>query len=118
MSYSGSCHCGAINFAVDADFDVASECNCSICHKSGFVHWLVPHAQVRLVGGWESLDSYVWGSGIARHYFCRVCGISPLRRPRLSPDKVSVNVRCLDDFDFAALLGALGHFDGLSLPIK
>ena len=34
--------------------------------------------------------------GVAKHTFCRVCGIHPFYTPRSHPDGVDVNVRCLD----------------------
>jgi hypothetical protein len=35
----------------------------------------------------------------ATHYFCRVCGIYPFHRKRVTPDFLGVNVHCLEDFD-------------------
>jgi hypothetical protein len=43
-------------------------------------------------------------------HFCRKCGISPFRRPRSVPEKIDVNVRCLEDVDAEAL--AVTRFDG------
>ena len=38
-----SCHCGAVQFEVDAPEHIhAEECNCSICSKSGYLHLIVP----------------------------------------------------------------------------
>ena len=35
-THSGGCHCGRVRFEVDAPADIeATDCNCSICHKSG-----------------------------------------------------------------------------------
>jgi len=33
---------------------------------------------------------------VARHTFCKVCGVKPFYVPRSNPDGYSVNVRCLD----------------------
>ena len=35
----------------------------------------------------------------ARHFFCKVCGIYPFHRKRVTPDHFGVNVYCLEDFD-------------------
>lgn len=46
----------------------------------------------------------------AKHHFCRVCGIHPFYIPRSDPDKIDVNVRCLDGVDLARL--EVSSFDG------
>jgi hypothetical protein len=35
---------------------------------------------------------------LAKHWFCKVCGIHPFSNPRAAPDMYSVNIRCLDDY--------------------
>jgi hypothetical protein len=35
-------------------------------------------------------------TGVAKHFFCRHCGVKSYYIPRSHPDGVSVNVRCLD----------------------
>ena len=42
VTYSGGCHCGAVRFRVFVDKHQASDCNCSICQKKGFLHLIVP----------------------------------------------------------------------------
>nr|WP_286010057.1 GFA family protein [Larsenimonas salina] len=73
------------------------ECDCSICRMAGFLHWIVDERQVAIHARLDSLATYRWGSGEARHYFCRFCGIAPLRRPRQAPERYCVNVRCFED---------------------
>ena len=95
---SGGCHCGAVRFeAALAEPTLAQSCNCSICAKTGFVHVIVPESRFRLLQGAESLETYSFNTGVARHHFCRVCGIKSFYRPRSNPDGWSVNARCLDD---------------------
>jgi hypothetical protein len=96
MRYQGSCHCGAVKFEVEAAAKVRCEdCNCSICAMSGFLHLIVPRAHFRLLQGEASLATYTFNTGVAKHHFCRVCGIKPYYIPRSNPDGVDVNVRCL-----------------------
>jgi hypothetical protein len=33
---------------------------------------------------------------VAKHRFCRVCGVKAFYVPRSNPDGIDVNVRCLD----------------------
>lgn len=110
QTYTGACHCGRVRFRVSADLAQATVCNCSVCTKKGFVHLIVPPASFELLGGAEVLASYRFNTGIAEHKFCKICGIHPFYTPRSDPDKVDVNVRCLDDVDVSTL--ELQPFDG------
>lgn len=97
MKYTGGCHCGAVRFEVEAPEHVeASECNCSICSKSAYLHLIVPASRFKLVRGAEQLTTYTFNTGIAKHTFCKICGIKPFYVPRSNPDGYSVNVRCLE----------------------
>ncbi len=97
MIYSGSCHCGAIRFQVEAPESIkCGDCNCSICSKSGYLHLIVPRSMFNLERGETDIATYTWGTGVAKHTFCRICGIKPFYIPRSNPDGYDVNVRCLD----------------------
>ena len=97
IAYRGSCHCGAVRFEVDAPERVAClDCNCSICTQRGYLHLIVPSSRFRLLQGEAQLATYMFGTGVAKHYFCRTCGIKPFYVPRSNPDGIDVNVRCLD----------------------
>lgn len=96
MIYQGGCHCGAIRFEVEAPGDLEIEdCNCSICRMTGFLHLIVPRSKFRLLAGEGSITIYRFNTGVARHMFCRICGVKPYYIPRSNPDGVDVNVRCL-----------------------
>jgi hypothetical protein len=95
--HCGGCHCGRVRFEVEAPAEIeASECNCSMCGKSGYLHLIVPRSRFTLVQGAEFLSLYTFNTGVARHFFCRVCGIKSFYVPRSNPDGYSVNVRCID----------------------
>ena len=106
----GGCHCGAVRFRVTADLDRVTECNCSICTKKGFLHLIVAPEQFELVSGADDLTSYRFNTMTAKHTFCKVCGIHAFYMPRSDPDKIDINVRCLDGIDLVAL--AVKQFDG------
>jgi hypothetical protein len=96
-THQGGCHCGAVRFEVVAPTEIeVSECNCSICSKAGYLHLIVPRERFRLLQGEPELASYRFGTGVARHLFCRRCGIKSFYVPRSHPDGFSVNARCLD----------------------
>ena len=95
--FEGSCHCGAVRLRVRAALDArVDDCNCSICRKKGFLHLIVPPEDFELLSGEQELSTYRFGTGVARHHFCRHCGIHPFYRPRSHPDWYDINVRCLE----------------------
>lgn len=97
-THTGGCHCGKVRFEVDAPADIsATECNCSICRKAGYLHLFVTQAEFRLLQGEDALSTYTFNTGAAKHHFCRHCGVKSFYIPRSHPDGVSVNVRCLDE---------------------
>jgi hypothetical protein len=98
MTHTGGCHCGAVRFEVSAPAEVeVLECNCSICHKLGYLHLIVQREHFRLLRGEEALSTYTFNTGQARHLFCRNCGVESFYVPRSHPDGYSVNLRCLDE---------------------
>ena len=100
---TGGCHCGAVRFRVTADLDRVTDCNCSICSKKGFLHLIVPPERFALISGKDDLTTYTFNTRTAKHTFCKHCGTHPFYVPRSDPDKIDVNVRCLDDIDLAAI---------------
>jgi hypothetical protein len=110
QTLEGGCHCGRVRFRVVADLDAVAECNCSICTKKGILHLIVPPERFTLLSGRDDLTAYRFNTGTAQHTFCKVCGIHPFYVPRSDPDKIDVNVRCLDGVDLGAI--APKPFDG------
>ena len=97
MIFRGACHCGAVAFEVDAPTPLrVQDCNCSICTKAGFLHLIVPKSRFRLLRGEGNLTTYTFNTGVAKHTFCRTCGMKPFYTPRSNPDGIDVNVHCLD----------------------
>ncbi|WP_455202874.1 GFA family protein [Kaarinaea lacus] len=98
VTHKGSCHCGAVQYEVEAPADLqVHECNCSICSRTGYLHLIVPKSHFHLLQGEDYLTTYTFDTHEAKHKFCRVCGIKSFYIPRSNPDGISVNVRCLDD---------------------
>ena len=110
VRYEGGCHCGRIRFVVRGDLTAATLCSCTICTMKAFIHLIVPPGDFQLVSGQDDLATYQFNTKVAKHHFCRVCGVSPFYVPRSDPDKIDVNVRCLDDVDVDTL--KLATFDG------
>jgi hypothetical protein len=110
QTVQGGCHCGRVRFRVTADLDKVSDCNCTMCTKKGILHLIVPREQFELISGKDDLTTYQFNTGTAKHTFCKVCGIHPFYVPRSDPDKIDVNVRCLDDVDLSTI--SAKPFDG------
>ncbi|MEZ5922201.1 MAG: GFA family protein [Parvularculaceae bacterium] len=107
----GGCHCGAVKWEADLpDEIVADDCNCSICTMTGFVHVIVPAARFHLLSGEEAITEYNFGSGVARHFFCKRCGVKSYYIPRSNPDGVSLNLHCMDNAQFSKV--EIRPFDG------
>ena len=102
-TYEGGCHCGRVRFRVTGDLANVVDCNCSMCTKKGILHMIVAPEAFELISGREELTTYRFNSGIARHTFCRHCGIHPFYVPRSDPNKIDVNVRCLEGVDLSKL---------------
>ena len=109
---TGGCHCGQVRFEVDLPPQVESHgCTCSICAKTGFIHIIVPESRFRLTSGETALHEYTFNTGVARHLFCRHCGVKSFYKPRSNPDGWSVNETCLDRTD-AVEITRIAPFDG------
>ncbi|MCH7864398.1 MAG: GFA family protein [Proteobacteria bacterium] len=111
-TYHGSCHCGAVKFEVDAELSEITRCTCSMCSKKGGLFCYVPPDQFRLLQGEEDLTLYRFNTELAKHIFCKHCGIHAFGHPRSTPDLYLVNVRCLDDFDLETEEYEVKLFDG------
>jgi hypothetical protein len=121
ISLEGGCHCGSIRFTVSFAAREALDCNCSICTKKGFLHLIVPRADVTFLQDGDldqlvddgRLSEYRFATGVARHTFCSRCGIHPFYVPRSHPDGLDVNVRALDEVARRGLEGwKITLFDG------
>lgn len=96
-TYTGGCHCGRVIFRVEGpDTLTVSQCNCSICRKSGYLALIVSRSHFELIQGEEWLTEYKFNTETARHLFCSCCGIKSFYVPRSHPEGISVNARCLD----------------------
>jgi hypothetical protein len=110
--YRGSCHCGRVAFDVEGELEAVVECNCSICSKKGYLHWIIPRDHFRLRTPEDAISTYTFNTGAAKHHFCGMCGVAPFYVPRSHPDAIDVNVRCLEGVEVSTL--RVHPFDGLN----
>ena len=102
-TYKGSCHCNAVTFESDTDLPELTTCDCSICIRKNALMVKVPESAMRILSGEQQLTTYTFNTHTAQHYFCKVCGIYPFHRKRVTPDYFGVNVHCLESFDAAGI---------------
>ena len=112
MTYTGSCHCGAVKFTFeDAEPLTGVRCNCSICKRKGAVmseHWYP--ATVELA---QPLGVYQWQDFDVKHCFCTTCGVFVWGEIVQKPGKYRLNMGCVDGIDALAL--PIRLIDGASL---
>ncbi|NLP63290.1 GFA family protein [Paraburkholderia sacchari] len=112
----GSCHCGAVRFEVRTALTPASRCNCSLCRRKGaLMSPLFAASELTLVSGTDALTLYQFNTRVAKHYFCKHCGIYPFHQTRKDSALWRVNLGCLDGVDPYALEAGLN--DGASLSV-
>jgi len=114
--YSGSCHCGAIRFSYEGEEITAGlRCTCSICSRKGTMMSTeaIPLEALKVEASPEDLGLYQFDSGIAKHYFCRRCGIYTHNEMLRKPGHCRVNLGCIDDLDTSAF--EVTVFDGKNL---
>lgn len=57
---------------------------------------IVPLSKFKLISGSEKITTYSFNTGVAKHTFCKVCGVKPFYTPRSNPDGIDININCLD----------------------
>lgn len=107
MRREGACHCGGVRIAVEMqEAPQPHLCNCSMCSMKAMVAVDVPLEALTVLAGEELLSCYRFNTAVAKHWFCRNCGIHVFQRLRSDPTKYGVNGACFDRlgrYDFAAL---------------
>ena len=58
----------------------------------------------------NSLGLYQFDTKIAKHYFCKVCGIYPFHQSSIKPDYFRINLGCVDELDVDGI--PVDLFDG------
>ncbi len=96
--HKGRCHCGSVQFDVKLidEMNTAMRCTCSICTRRGAVVVRANSEDFVVTQGEEKISSYTFGTHIARHHFCSVCGIFTHNKSRSNPAQFGINLSCLD----------------------
>eukprot|EP00981_Chlorochromonas_danica_P013887 scaffold7012_cov166-Ochromonas_danica.AAC.11 len=110
-TYNGSCHCGEVCFTVKAAKHlVVWDCNCSICYMKKNWHFIVPAKDFRVTSGVDFLTEYRFNTKMAKHLFCKKCGVQAFYIPRSNPDGVAVTLACIKQSEIESV--EVRGFDG------
>ena len=102
-TYIGACHCGGVRFSVRCELSHSAKCDCSICKRRGSIMVRCEVEDLEVLKGQNLLTKYQFGTMIAVHHFCKVCGIYVFHRMRKDPSKYAVNAGCLEKVDLSKL---------------
>lgn len=114
--YQGSCHCGAVKFSYTGE-EIARglRCNCSICSRKGAMmssEVIAPEA-LTIQAEEGTLGLYQFGTKVAKHFFCKQCGIYTFHQTIRKPGHYRVNLGCIEGVDPLTLEADV--FDGKHL---
>ena len=114
--YEGSCHCGAVRFSYDGEAITSGlRCTCSICSRKGALMspQAIPVDVLKVEAQSDDLGLYQFDTKIAKHYFCRRCGIYTHNEMARKPGHCRVNLGCIENLDTSDFEVAV--FDGKNL---
>lgn len=60
--------------------------------------------------GEDALTTYTFNTHVAKHTFCKICGVQSFYSPRSNPDGYGVNPNCIVSDTVAGI--RYSHFDG------
>ncbi|KAJ5970673.1 uncharacterized protein N7479_000591 [Penicillium vulpinum] len=101
MTLTGSCMCGGVTYAVEADTYLAALCHCTDCQKwsgSAFTaNAVVPRTSMKVTKGTPNSYDAIGNSGkINKHFFCPTCGSSLYTELEIMPDMTCIKAGTLD----------------------
>ena len=114
-TYEGACHCGAAPWRVAGDPTERTVCDCSLCRRKNAEMVAMPAAGFELLSDPEAHGEYRWNTGVARHCFCKTCGIYTFHWKRADPTLMGFNIHCLDAPELAGLPLRQGRGSTMSL---
>lgn len=115
MTYTSSCHCGALSASIDDDMPTeAMSCNCSMCRRKGHLLHFVPASAAAIDASAGKLSDYTFNKHAIHHHFCATCGCNPFGKgtDRDGNEMVAINMRCVTDCDLDSL--QIHRVDGAS----
>ena len=101
-----TCHCGGVEAEIklqEKGFEKLLRCNCSICKRKFAKMNLLPKDSLKLTKGENNLGMYQFGTNVAKHFFCKTCGIYTHHFRKSDPNGIAINIGCIDEVDSFAI---------------
>ena len=98
MSLTGTCHCGRATITLARAPDAVTQCNCSLCRKTGFRGIYYSSDELEIAGEFEVYIREDIGEPFLRNLRCRTCGVFTHWEPLTPPPhaRMGVNARLFD----------------------
>ena len=108
----GSCHCGAISFTAPRRPDWLTECNCSICRRTGARWGYFTRSEVEISAPDVGTIAYLQGDKTLVTHSCKNCGSTThwLGVDEDPDGRMAVNFRMCEPSDIDDI--PVRHFDG------
>ncbi|MES2298659.1 MAG: GFA family protein [Pseudomonadota bacterium] len=92
---SATCHCGAVHITIPAAPECVTNCNCSLCRRTGALWAYYTVGEVKVTGHPEHTCEYIWGDRMLKTIRCRHCGSVTHWEPLPSQHgaRMGVNIR-------------------------
>ena len=94
-----TCHCGRATIRLPRTPDSVTQCNCSLCTKTGFRGVYFSSEDLTIEGEFDSYVRSDLKQPFLANYRCKTCGILTHWTPLTEPphERVGVNARLIDE---------------------
>ena len=99
VAITGTCHCGRVSITIPRTPEQVTQCNCSLCSKTGFRGVYFGSDEIAIEGEFDSYVRTDLKQAYLANHRCKTCGILT-HWTLLSDqphDRVGVNARLIDE---------------------
>lgn len=113
----GTCHCGRVRITLPGPPAEVTQCNCSLCSKTGFQGIYYPAEAVTIEGEFEDYVRADSNPAFLSNHRCKDCGTPTHWTPLAGPphERIGINARLFEPGTFNGV--PVKHVDGRSWPL-
>ncbi len=113
----GTCHCGRVRITLPGPPAEITQCNCSVCSKTGFQGIYYPSESVRIEGEFDDYVRADSNPAFLSNHRCKHCGIPTHWTPLTEPphERIGINARLFETGTFDGV--PVKQVDGRSWPL-